>query len=74
MFMKSSYCITNWEDDLVTFLNFVKQSVLVICERNFMSFIQMSRTKNFKYIKGTQAWEFFGLWFWNLYFFVVSYA
>jgi hypothetical protein len=24
--------------------------------------------------KGTQAWEFFGLWFWNLYFFVVSYA
>ncbi len=25
-------------------------------------------------LKGTQAWEFFGLWFWNLYFFVVSYA
>ncbi len=25
-------------------------------------------------VKGTQAWEFFGLWFWNLYFFVVSYA
>ncbi len=25
-------------------------------------------------IKGTQAWEFFGLWFRNLYFFVVSYA
>ncbi len=24
--------------------------------------------------KGTQAWEFFGLRFWNLYFFVVSYA
>ncbi len=22
-------------------------------------------------IKGTQAWEFFGLWFWNLYFFVL---
>ncbi len=27
-----------------------------------------------KIFKGTQAWEFFGLWFWNLYFFVVSYA
>ncbi len=26
------------------------------------------------YFKGTQAWEFFGLWYWNLYFFVVSYA
>ncbi len=26
------------------------------------------------FLKGTQAWEFFGLWFWNLYFFVVSYA
>ncbi len=25
-------------------------------------------------IKGTQAWEIFGLWFWNLYFFEVSYA
>ncbi len=25
-------------------------------------------------IKGTQAWEFFGLRYWNLYFFVVSYA
>ncbi len=24
--------------------------------------------------KGTQAWEFFGLRYWNLYFFVVSYA
>ena len=23
---------------------------------------------------GTQAWEFFGLRYWNLYFFVVSYA
>jgi hypothetical protein len=27
-----------------------------------------------KILKGTQAWEFFGLWFWNFYFFVVSYA
>ncbi len=25
-------------------------------------------------LKGTQAWELFVLWFWNLYFFVVSYA
>ncbi len=25
-------------------------------------------------LKGTQAWEFFGLRYWNLYFFVVSYA
>ena len=29
------------------------------------------RNVNFK---GTQVWEFLGLWFWNLYFFVVSYA
>jgi hypothetical protein len=26
------------------------------------------------YIKGTQAWEFLGLRFWTLYFFIVSYA
>jgi hypothetical protein len=25
-------------------------------------------------IKGTQAWEIFGLQFWTLYFFIVSYA
>jgi hypothetical protein len=33
-----------------------------------------SITKPTTLLKGTQAWEFFGLWFWNLYFFVVSYA
>jgi hypothetical protein len=30
---------------------------------------------NFYFLfKGTQAWEFFDLWFWNSFFFVVSYA
>ncbi len=36
--------------------------------------LQKGRPSYRRNLKGTQAWEFFGLWFWNLYFFVVSYA
>ncbi len=46
-----------------------------------MSLLLYFRSHKFRYFfcsvcffKGTQAWEFLGLWFRNLYFFVVSYA
>ncbi len=39
-----------------------------------LKFFRITAQKAQLYLKGTQAWEFFGLQYWNLYFFVVSYA